>query len=256
MAFLACLFRHGEAPAPARDHAVVFESAATLRTLAGSPSPFIPIVYGEDTERELASHYRQRHCIVVRPRNAVDGEPDVAVELLGSEAFEQALADMGVTDRDRIDRLASESGRSPTVLRRRLSPIPAIRTPWWLRDPRAAVRPRERAVPAAPRRRRGGGCGGPRGAASHTVHQRQAAVARRGPSRLRRGRSRPVSGAARSGPQGGESRPAGAPAARLPRLVRQPRANRCPVGAGAPRLEPAALPPRGEHSRGALGNGD
>ena len=134
VAFLACLFRHGGTPAHDRDRAVVFESAATLRTLAGSPSPFIPIVYGEDTERELASHYRERHCIVIRPRNAVDREPDIAVELLGREAFEQALADMGVTERDRIDRLASESGRSPTVLRRRLSPIPAIRTPSWARD--------------------------------------------------------------------------------------------------------------------------
>ena len=134
VAFLACLFRHGGAPAHDRDRAVVFESAATLRTLAGSPSPFIPIVYGEDTEREIASHYRQRHCIVVRPRNAVHREPDVAVELLGREAFEQALADMGVTERDRIDRLASESGRSPTVLRRRLSPIPAIGTPLWARE--------------------------------------------------------------------------------------------------------------------------
>ena len=134
VAFVACLFRHRDAPAADRDHAVVFESAGTLQELAGSRSPFIPTVYGDDTEREIAAHYRQRHCIVVRPRNAVDREPDIAVELLGHEAFAQALADMGVTELDRIDRLASESGRSPTVLRRRLSPIPAIRTPSWARD--------------------------------------------------------------------------------------------------------------------------
>ena len=138
VAFVACLFRHNDAPAAHRDHAVVFESAGTLQELAGSPSPFIPIVYAEDTERELASHYRQRHCIAVRPRNAVDREPDIAVELLGHEAFEQALAGMGITERDRSDRLASESGRSPTVLRRRLSPIPAIGTPSWARDAEVA----------------------------------------------------------------------------------------------------------------------
>ena len=134
VAFLACLFRHGDPPAPARDHAVVFESAGTLRTLSGSRSPFIPIVYGEETEREIASHYRQRHCIVARPRNAVDREPDMVVELLGHEAFGKALENMGVTERDDLDRLASESGRSPTVLRRRLSPIPEIRTPSWAKD--------------------------------------------------------------------------------------------------------------------------
>lgn len=131
VAFLACLFRHGDTPPPDRDHPVVFESAQTLRTLSGSPSPFIPIVYGEDAERELASHYRQRRCIVVRPRNAVDRRPDIAVELLGHEPFRKALAHMGFTERARIDRLASASGRSPTVLRRRLSPIPAISEPSW-----------------------------------------------------------------------------------------------------------------------------
>ena len=131
VAFLACLFRHRDVPSTARHHAVVFESAGTLRTLSCSPSPFIPIVYDDDTEREIASHYRQRCCIVVRPRNAVDREPDIACELLGPDAFEKALADMGITERDRVDRLASHSGRSPTVLRRRLSPIAATRKPTW-----------------------------------------------------------------------------------------------------------------------------
>ena len=139
VAFVACLLRHEDVPDHDRDRAVVFESASTLRTLAQSSSPFMPIVYSEETEREIATLYRQRHCIVVRPRNAVDREPDVAVELLGHAAFEEALADMGI-ERERFDRLANESGRSPTVLRRRLSQIPAIRTPPWARDEEVARR--------------------------------------------------------------------------------------------------------------------
>ena len=131
--FLACLLRHDDVPANVRDRAVVFESATTLKTLAQSSSRFIPIVYSEEAEREIVTLYRQRHCIVVHPRNAVDREPNVAVELLGHEAFEQALADMGI-ERQHVNRLASESGRSPTVLRRRLSQIPAIRTPPWAGD--------------------------------------------------------------------------------------------------------------------------
>src|SRR5262249_21230497 len=46
------------------------------------------------------------------------------------QTFETGLAAMGF-DRDGIDRLARESGYSLTVLRRRLSEIPAIRTPPW-----------------------------------------------------------------------------------------------------------------------------
>ena len=139
VAFLACLLRHEDMPGHDQDRAIVFESASTLRTLAPSSSPFIPIVYSEETEREIATLYRERHCIVVRPRNAVDRESDVAVELLGHAAFAEALADMGI-ERDRVDRLASESGRSPTVLRRRLSQIEAIRTPPWAGDQEIARR--------------------------------------------------------------------------------------------------------------------
>ena len=140
VAFIACLLRREDLSADAHDRAVVFESASALRTLAKSSAPFIPIVFSEETERETAALYRQRHCVVVQPRNAVDREPDVVVELLSHAAFEQALADMGVTERERVDRLATESGRSPTVLRRRLSQIPAIRTPPWAGDETAARR--------------------------------------------------------------------------------------------------------------------
>ena len=139
VAFLACLLRHADLPAHAHDRAIVFESASTLRILAESSSSFIPIVYTEEAEREIVTLYRRRHCIVVRPRNAVDREPDIAVELLSHAAFEEALADMDV-ERGRFDRLASESGRSTTVLRRRLSQIPAIRTPPWAGDAAVARR--------------------------------------------------------------------------------------------------------------------
>ena len=111
----------------------MFKSAETLRTLAASSSPFIPIVHTEDAERELTAVYRRLHCIVVRPRNAVDSKPDIALDLLNREAFEKALATMGI-EGDEAERLARESGRSPTILRRRLSKIDAIRKPQWAGD--------------------------------------------------------------------------------------------------------------------------
>ena len=96
LAFLACLSQDSDIPRHYEDQAAVFESAQTLRSLARSSSPFIPIVYTQAAERELGAIYRQRHCIVVRPRNAVHRGPDIAVELLGHEAFKAALADMGI----------------------------------------------------------------------------------------------------------------------------------------------------------------
>lgn len=137
LAFLACLF--DDVAPESKDIACVFRSAETLRTLAASLSPFIPIVHTEAAERELGAVYRRLHCIVVRPRNAVDSKPDIALELLSRTAFEKALATMGIKG-DEAERLARESGRSPTILRRWLSKIDAIRKPLWAGDARVARR--------------------------------------------------------------------------------------------------------------------
>ena len=133
LAFLACLFRDEDIATRWEDFAAVFKSAETLRTLAASSSPFIPIACTKETERELAIVYRRLHCIIVRPRNVVDSKPDIALDLLNHDAFEKALAEMGIKD-DQAARFARESGRSPTILRRRLSQIDAIRKPQWSGD--------------------------------------------------------------------------------------------------------------------------
>lgn len=137
LAFLACLFQDSDIATQSQDLAAVFESAETLRTLSSSSSPFIPIVCTEEAERELPAIYRRFHCIVVRPRNAVDSEPDIALDLLRYDAFEKALGAMGI-DSHEAERLARESGHSPTILRRRLSKVDAIRTPQWAKDAETA----------------------------------------------------------------------------------------------------------------------
>lgn len=132
LAFLACLFNEEELR-QFKDLAAVFTSPKTLRTLLSSSIPFIPVVHSEDVERELVDAYRQHHCIVFRPRNAVDIEADITLDLMDYDVFKNALTVMGVEESE-IDRLARESGRSPTILRRRLSKNLAIRTPAWAND--------------------------------------------------------------------------------------------------------------------------
>ena len=65
LAFLSCLFRDSTIPQLWGDLAAVFKSAEPLRTLANSSSPFIPIVYTQQAERELATVYRRFRCIIV-----------------------------------------------------------------------------------------------------------------------------------------------------------------------------------------------
>ena len=133
IAFLSCLFKHKDIPQQSTDNAAVFSSAQSLRKLADSSSEFIPIVSTVETERELSSVLGRLHCIEVRPRNAVDSEPDISLELLNHESFTNALADMGI-EKTRIDQLARESGRSVSILRRRLSNNHAIRKPFWANE--------------------------------------------------------------------------------------------------------------------------
>ena len=133
LAFLACLLTDSSIPPRSRDLAAVFDASQPLRTLADSSSPFIPIVYTEEAERELSTVYRRLQCIIVRPRNAIDSKPDIALDLLNYDTFEKALAKMGIKGDD-VEQLARASGYSPTILRRQLSKIPAIRTPQWAGD--------------------------------------------------------------------------------------------------------------------------
>lgn len=132
LAFLACLFEETELQ-QFKDLAAVFTSPESLRTLIASSVPFIPIVHSESAERELLDAHRRLHCIVYRPRNATDTESDVKLDLLSHEVFENALTSMGI-DKSNIDRLERESGRSPTILRRRLSQNAAIKMPVWAGD--------------------------------------------------------------------------------------------------------------------------
>ena len=136
VAFLACLFNTEELRR-FKDLTAVFSSPTTLRTLIASSVSFIPIVLSENAERELIDAYSRLHCVVFRPRNAVDIDADITLDLLNHASFEKSLNNAGVAANE-IGRLARESGRSPTVLRRRLSKNAAIRTPVWAGDNKTA----------------------------------------------------------------------------------------------------------------------
>lgn len=135
LAFLACLVASEKLTSRrSGDDAIVFDTADAVRQLStASPGTFTAIAARPEIERELTPLFKKFHCIIVRPRNAVDADPDVSLDLLRAEDFENALKDMGI-ERDAADRLARESARSPTILRRRLSHPGTTRTPEWAKD--------------------------------------------------------------------------------------------------------------------------
>ena len=93
-------------------------------------SPRMAVVHTDHVEKEIGDLPRRCHCVIVRPGNDVNAKPDIRLGLPGWKDFSDALESMGLSGH-RIDMLARESGRSPTVLRRRLSTSPAVRDPAW-----------------------------------------------------------------------------------------------------------------------------
>ncbi len=132
LAFLAQLFgpRGGEELEKHRDRILVFDEPGVLPKLAQGTRDFIAVTANRKVEHELGPLSRSMHTIVVYPRNAANANPDVVLEPLNYDAFRSALEEMGY-GQDDVTRYGNESGRSLTVLRRRLSNVPAVRTSEW-----------------------------------------------------------------------------------------------------------------------------
>ena len=113
-----------------KDRVLVFDEPGVLPKLAQGATDFVAVAHTREVEREFGPYSSTLRTIVVYPRNATNSEPDIDLEPLGYEAFNNALEAMG-KERDDLTSLANASGRSLTVLRRQLSTIPAIRTPEW-----------------------------------------------------------------------------------------------------------------------------
>ena len=137
IAFLGCLMGREGDDEGVGDRGIVFDTPDALHRLASAaPGAFVAVAGTREVETAFSGLRRNIHCIAPRPRNSVDptGPPaDVVLELPGSEDFRNALEAMGIR-RGRTDRLALESARSPTILRRRLAAMPADREPVWGRN--------------------------------------------------------------------------------------------------------------------------
>ena len=147
LAFVYC-FLHAPSKAMWSDRTVVFDAPATLQHISSFPAvPLITVVADPAVEKQLPLLPQKVRTIVVRSRNAIESKFSVSpyrirLDRLNTRDFAEALKTMGIQD-DRIERLARESARSLTILRRRLSTNSAIRYPDWARE-------RDRAIPLIP----------------------------------------------------------------------------------------------------------
>ena len=139
LAFLCCLIGKVRFDADEPNvGAVVFDTPEAMQRFnASDAAPRIAVVYKPEVEKKIGGLYRTCHCIIVRPGNDVNANSDIRLGILGREDFANSLKAMELP-KGRIERLANESARSPTILRRCLSIIPAIREPAWAGDAETA----------------------------------------------------------------------------------------------------------------------
>ena len=132
LAFLHVLFSGNEFfPQGTGDKVVVFRKSGIVPKIVTPGSDMIAVSMSLEIERELASRGRSVRTILVYPRKVPYAvEPYIDLKPLNPFNFAFALGKMGCT-RDEVNRLSRESGFSLTVLRRRLSRRPAVRTPDW-----------------------------------------------------------------------------------------------------------------------------
>lgn len=135
LAFLAQLFgpMGGKELELYRDRVLVFDEPGVLPQLAQGTKDFIAVAASRRVERELGPLSRSMHSIVIYPRNAAQVTPHVVLEPLSHDTFRTSLEEMG-QGRDDVTKYSNESGRSLTVLRRRLAIVQAVRTPEWAAD--------------------------------------------------------------------------------------------------------------------------
>lgn len=140
LAFLAQLFSPagGDELEKYRDRVMVFEEQGVLPILAQGNNEFIAVAVNRQIERELGPLAHLMHTIVIYPRNAAHISPHIVLEPLRHDTFRSSLEEMGY-ERDDVTKFSNESGRSLTVLRRRLANVPAVRSPEWAADYETAV---------------------------------------------------------------------------------------------------------------------
>ena len=130
LAFLSAVLSRSDETAGLKDTVVVFTKPGAMSDLAVGAPGFIPAIVDSEVEAELAQSGIGLKALVVDHRTAVQHGSGISLEPLSHRGFREALGSLGLVG-DEIDRLDRESGRSLTVLRRRLARNEAIRTPNW-----------------------------------------------------------------------------------------------------------------------------
>lgn len=143
LAGLYCLFAHTNAGC--MEKVIVISSQELLSRVAVEQSDIVTVLDTEEAQRAVGVQSGRKTILITNrnlPRRSGDDDRnEIRFGLVPPDAFRTALEPMRLDGgKDQIERLVEEAGRSLTVLRRRLSQVPAIEVPPWASDKEATRR--------------------------------------------------------------------------------------------------------------------
>ena len=133
LAFLACIME--EIGQNEYDRCVAIQSLDAYRKVKRVVSDFICIIDSNEAEKAVAGAEKSQHVISIRQKGTSERNPFIILGRPGHETFRKSLVSMGI-DGQEVERYVRESGRSRSILRRRLSSNETIRFPEWAKDNR------------------------------------------------------------------------------------------------------------------------
>ena len=116
-----------------KNRVIIFKKPGVLPSLVSAGKNLIVVSTSTEIEKEFAPYRKSLKSILVYSQNMANVNPDISLKPLNCFAFRSALVKMGVKH-NQIGRYGRESGYSLTVLRRRLSKVPSVKTPDWGRQ--------------------------------------------------------------------------------------------------------------------------
>ena len=134
LAWLACaLSGH------ARESAVVASTPDALRRAAAATTGSVIAIDNEEVEKGAGPYLTSHHIAAVRTKKSIEKDADIELDQADYESFRFALDDMGYAHQE-VSALSAQTAQSPTILRRHLATLPALKNPDWSKEGSALAR--------------------------------------------------------------------------------------------------------------------
>ncbi|WP_292962363.1 helix-turn-helix transcriptional regulator [Novosphingobium sp. UBA1939] len=134
LAWLACaLSGH------VRESAVVASTPDALRRTAAATMGSVIAIDNEEVEKGAGPYLASHHIAAVRTKKSIEKDTDIELDQADYDSFRLALEDMGYAHEE-VSALSAQTAQSPTILRRHLSTLPALKNPDWSKEGSALTR--------------------------------------------------------------------------------------------------------------------